>query len=854
MRWRRLIGLTGLGSLEAPAATLLAVIATLLITALLIAIAAPAATLFAALIVTTATAPATTLFAAFIVTTATTAPATTLFAAFVVTTATAPATTLFTALFTTTAAPAARRALVARRRPALLAPATTAIVVLFAALLFTVLAAALAVPAAFFLALLETTAVRRARLRLLLVGLAAAAAVTTRRFLVVAAVLGALPAIGVVGARVLGLCVLVGLLVAAVLRVGLAVAAVRLVLVGHLRRLFFKVGAQQRAGSTQKAAEATTAARVAAAVAAAERLQHAAEAARARAAAVTAGKTAGEAAKDGTSSSVGQVVVATGRSEAGDVLLHLEGVATAVAGVLDALLVVLAVLDTLARQLAAVVLTLVVGHILPPLLHAAVHDRTAVRGTVAALLALGGVVQDAVDNAVERAGNVNVVVVPGVHDLGNGPGNDLARRAAGNLVENVAEVVLGQHRVGGVRAVVVVEDNELLGLAALDDLRGARGQLGLDLLDDRHDKGSNNREDKDGQLVLELLNHLRQHGDLLDGLGDVLQNLVMVRDGGHDLVEDVLDVAGKLLGLARRHAHLLHLGSSGVALDVVHLLLLVAAAKDAVGNHVEQLRQHAGVGILALLQRALELLDLVLGQLVRDLTSDRVQEVDATESASDHGVDGAVGAVEADAGAAADMGEDVALAHLNESQLSVVAVGEVVLKTVQTGAEETQGLVEVILVAGAAVGAAELDAAAEELAHVVGTGHDVGALVCNVVLHAGLGVDAELDALVDGATQAGIVAAGIDVVGVVLGVVDVVLGAVAAQTVGGDLELFGAVAKGQEAENTEQQTDGLGRDGLDGTDIDGLAVVAQPVAKVDTRDRELVKLLAADGAGHEQLQ
>lgn len=48
-----------------------------------------------------------------------------------------------------------------------------------------------------------------------------------------------------------------------------------------------------------------------------------------------------------------------------------------------------------------------------------------------------------------------------------------------------------------VRAVVVIEDDVLLVLAALNDLGRSSPQFILDLVDDRDDKGGNDGEDED---------------------------------------------------------------------------------------------------------------------------------------------------------------------------------------------------------------------------------------------------------------------------------------------------------------------------------------------------------------------
>ncbi len=89
----------------------------------------------------------------------------------------------------------------------------------------------------------------------------------------------------------------------------------------------------------------------------------------------------------------------------------------------------------------------------------------------------------------------------------------------------------------------------------------------------------------------------------------------MELDDRHDLLEDLLDVAGELLGLARGDMHVLHLGRVRVVLDVVHLLL-VPAAQDAIRDLPQESLKQAGILRLAVLQGALELVDLVLGQFV----------------------------------------------------------------------------------------------------------------------------------------------------------------------------------------------------------------------------------------------
>src|SRR5699024_10876542 len=132
----------------------------------------------------------------------------------------------------------------------------------------------------------------------------------------------------------------------------------------------------------------------------------------------------------------------------------------------------------------------------------------------------------------------------------------------------VGEVVLGQHGVGWVGGVVVVEDNKLLLLAALNERVRSGLHLVSDLLDDGENQGSNDRKDEDGHLVSELLHDLRKHGDLIYRIVDLLDDVIVPLQNRHDLAENVLDVERELLRLPRRHFDILGLGSSGVGLEL----------------------------------------------------------------------------------------------------------------------------------------------------------------------------------------------------------------------------------------------------------------------------------------------
>jgi hypothetical protein len=65
------------------------------------------------------------------------------------------------------------------------------------------------------------------------------------------------------------------------------------------------------------------------------------------------------------------------------------------------------------------------------------------------------------------------------------------------------------------------------------------------------------------------------------------------------------------------------------------------------------------------------------------------------------------------------------------------------------------------------------------------------------------------------------------------------------QTVSSDLKFSSGIAKRHEGEDPDQYTDCLSLDALESADIDGLGVVAEPVAKVDALDHHRVPLVAS---------
>lgn len=179
-------------------------------------------------------------------------------------------------------------------------------------------------------------------------------------------------------------------------------------------------------------------------------------------------------------------------------------------------------------------------------------------------------------------------------------------------------MVLGQHGVGGIRGVIIMEDDVLLLLAALDDLIGSSHELTLDILDERHDHWRNEGEDKTRQLLLQLLDDLGQDWNSFNCGGDALHDFVVELDGRLNLTEDILDVHSELLGLSRRHGMVLHLSIDRILLELVDLVTLMLVAEEAIWDVVKEITQHAGVSSLGLLESALKLINLILSQLVGD--------------------------------------------------------------------------------------------------------------------------------------------------------------------------------------------------------------------------------------------
>jgi hypothetical protein len=141
--------------------------------------------------------------------------------------------------------------------------------------------------------------------------------------------------------------------------------------------------------------------------------------------------------KDRTSSLTGKSVLKGLRLA--ELLAHLQLAiaAVAVAGVVDALLMVLAPLDTLPRQLATEIVLQAPVKAMPPVFDRLEHELPGVPDSIIALVTLGRVVQHAVDDAVQGPLYVGTVIIDSLHELGNDPLQHLGSGATGDLIQNL---------------------------------------------------------------------------------------------------------------------------------------------------------------------------------------------------------------------------------------------------------------------------------------------------------------------------------------------------------------------------------------------------------------------------------
>ena len=127
--------------------------------------------------------------------------------------------------------------------------------------------------------------------------------------------------------------------------------------------------------------------------------------------------------------------------------------------------------------------------------------------------------------------------------------------------------------------IIVMEDNQLFVLAALDNLRTTSVQLRLDLVDNRENEWSQEGEYEDVDLLFKLLNKIRKNGNLLNSFGDRLHELVVPFDDWIDFLRRLLHLSGKGFRLTGRDSHLRHLSRGSIGLKLICLSSLVLASE-----------------------------------------------------------------------------------------------------------------------------------------------------------------------------------------------------------------------------------------------------------------------------------
>lgn len=166
-----------------------------------------------------------------------------------------------------------------------------------------------------------------------------------------------------------------------------------------------------------------------------------------------------------------------------------------------------------------------------------------------------------------------------------------------------------------------------------------------------------------------------------------------------------------------------------------------------------------------------------------------MQEIDAAKSTGNNRVHFVTGASELNTSTATDMWEDITLTHFNQGKLSVVRMRGVILfvlamvkafdrarehtfQAVQTSSEQPESFVEVCLVPIPVIVSAKLDASEEETTNVASGRRDPNPLVGNVILETGVFIHTKFNSLIDWTTKSSIVLAGIQIVSVIFGVVN----------------------------------------------------------------------------------
>lgn len=110
--------------------------------------------------------------------------------------------------------------------------------------------------------------------------------------------------------------------------------------------------------------------------------------------------------------------------------------------ILNAFLVILAVHDAIAGELSAEFILFLLVLRAPPRLYNAEHETTTIHSAILTHIALGWVVEDAIDDAINGAGWVDTLVVPTGDELRDNPFQDLRSDFTCWLVEDLVCISL----------------------------------------------------------------------------------------------------------------------------------------------------------------------------------------------------------------------------------------------------------------------------------------------------------------------------------------------------------------------------------------------------------------------------
>lgn len=503
--------------------------------------------------------------------------------------------------------------------------------------------------------------------------------------------------------------------------------------------------------------------------------------------------------------------------------------------------VVLAVLHRLGRQDALKLVA--AGVLLSPLADRLEH----VTLNLNALVANGGVVERTKDVVYDLVDG-DVGVVPSKQNSAAGwlvrvgydsrlgyLRNSVLKNSRSNTasarVEHVGKVILGQHRVGWVRAAGVLPRLKLrLGTGSNDARRAILEDHG-DLIDDGTDEWGKEAQNKRRKCLADMLKELLESRNLGNATANCLDNLVAeLQDGVNlagrlDRVKVGAHSGNEILVILRASALLLCAVllflSLGHGLELTSLRGKAVSVTRQLGNQRNKVSRTIGTKeasiscaaveasrsattALGVLQRDVDLVNFGLGEVVGCLANDGVKEINRSKGSRDDGINRLAAKANLSLGAA--VREHVVVAKFAERKLTVVAMGTKVLHAVQSLSKASESLAQVFVFALAAgtvrVETAKVHAASQTVAKVSGAGSPVSGLVGNVVLHSSVHIDFGLDRL-NRASQTRVKLSCVGAIGISEGVVDVLFGAVDTETLLGDFELFRCVSEGHERQDPD---------------------------------------------------